>query len=320
MEPILAQLLASDEPSLRWKARVGILGEDPDAPALRTLREEIRTSPRVAALLAGRTSGGTIPGDIYRKWTGAHWVLTTLADLGYPPGDAALAPMVDQVCAGWLSSRHVDAVPVINGRPRRCASQEGNALLSMLTLGFADARTDRLAENLLRWQWPDGGWNCDRRPDAAVSSFHESWIPLRALARYARTRGRADVLPAVDRAAELFLCRRLFRRLRDGSIMKSEFFRLIYPQYWHYTILSGLIAMAEIGRIGDPRCAEAVERLAKKRLPDGGFPAEHACYRTEYTRHTGCSWVDWGGKDRARTNPWVTVEVLRVLRAAGYSN
>jgi hypothetical protein len=80
-------------------------------------------------------------------------------------------------------------VPVIRGRARRCASQQGNALYAAVVLGLLDERGRRLARLLLRWQWPDGGWNCDRRPEAATSSFWESLIPLRGLAAYARATG-----------------------------------------------------------------------------------------------------------------------------------
>jgi hypothetical protein len=82
--------------------------------------------------------------------------------LGYPPGDKSLRPMVDQACSWALSNE----AQVIQGRPRRCTSQEGNALLYMVQLGFVDGRCDELAERLIRWQWPDGGWNCDERLEA----------------------------------------------------------------------------------------------------------------------------------------------------------
>jgi hypothetical protein len=96
------------------------------------LREEIRESPRVTALLADRDAAGEIPGHPYRKWTGAHWVLPALAELHYPPGDAGLIPLREQVLAWLLSPAHTRSVKAMQGRYRRCASQEGNALWSML--------------------------------------------------------------------------------------------------------------------------------------------------------------------------------------------
>jgi hypothetical protein len=328
---MVARLLESDEPSVRYGLRVRVLGETPDSGEARKEREAIRTSPRVSALLRLRGPDGRIPGSPYAKFTGAHWVLSLLAEMGYPPGDADLIPLRDQVYALWLSPGHTRewlcsskadsygrrGVPIIRGRARRCASQEGNALWSTLALGIADERADRLAENLIRWQWPDGGWNCDRRTEACHSSFHESLIPLRALALHARLTGSSASREAAARAAEMFLQRRLFRRLRDGQVIHEDFVRLHYPCYWHYDVLFALKVMAEAGFFGDPRCSEAMDLLESKRLPDGGFPAEAKFYKVVDKPEGGGSLVDWGGTSRTRMNEFVTADALYVLKAAG---
>ena len=67
-----------------------------------------------------------------------------------------------------------------------------------------------LAERLLLWQWPDGGWNCDKNPEAAHLSFMESLIPLRALALHSRLRRNERSRAAAERAAEVFLGRRMY--------------------------------------------------------------------------------------------------------------
>lgn len=320
MDLVIERLLASEEPSVRLKVRVGVLGEDPESPGIADLREEIRVSPRVRALLSERGPDGRVPYHPYAKWYGAHWVLATLADLGYPPGDETLVPLRDQAYEWLLSKKHLRGVPVIEGRARRCGSQEGNALWASLTLGLADERAGELARNLMRWQWPDGGWNCDVRPAAATSSFHETLIPMRALVLYAWVAGCDEAEAASRRAAEVFLERRLFRRRRDGEVMDERFLRLMYPSYWRYNILMGLRVMAEAGLVEDPRCAEALDVLESKRLPDGGFPAEERFYHTRAVpRPTGGSrsLVDWGGANRRRMNEWVTADALAVLKAAG---
>lgn len=72
---IVDRLLASDEPSIRWRVRVHVLGEDPRARPMRALREEIRRSPRVRRLVDGHAE---LRRSTYAKWQGGHWVL--LAD------------------------------------------------------------------------------------------------------------------------------------------------------------------------------------------------------------------------------------------------
>jgi len=332
---VVDALLKSVEPSIRFKARVYLLGEDPQSRAIRKLRDEIRESPRVRGLLCFRGRDGRIVRrrGIYEKWHGPHWVLAALADLGYPEGDVSLHPIRDQVLDYWLRDdffREFDAdrkasayrtvgVPRIRGRYRRCASQQGNALLSTLRLGIADDRTANLAERLMHWQWPDGGWNCDKTPTADTSSFMETLLPMRGLALYARHAGDAASAHAADRAAEVFLSRELFKRRSNGKTIRADFVKLCYPYYWRYNILAGLVAMAEMGRIGDPRCTAALDLLESKRLANDGWTANVRYYKVsdKILPGTGTEAVDWGGAGTRRMNEWVTADALAVLKAAG---
>jgi hypothetical protein len=313
MDNIVRKLLNSNEPSVRFKARVNLLGEDRKSAGIKGLQVEIKTSPRVRELLRERDQDGDIAHHPYAKWYGAHWVLADLADIGYPPGDQSLIPLRERVYK-WLFGR---TIHTIAGRVRRCASQEGNAVHYLLTLGLADERCDELVARLVSWQWPDGGWNCDKKPEAVNSSFMESLIPLRALAMHARHTGSRDSKDAAHRAAQVFLKRRLYQRVADGSVIHDDFVKLHYPCYWHYDILFGLKVMSEAGFIRDQCCQDALDLLQSKRLPDGGFPAEKKYYRVTNKRTTGRSLVDWGGTSQRRMNEWVTADALCVLKAAG---
>jgi hypothetical protein len=308
---VVDTLLRSDEPSVRWKVRTQVLGEAPDSPAIRRLRGQIRRSARVRAMLYGE-----FPRKAYSKWRGAHWVLATLADIGYPPGDEALAPLGDKVVSTWLHESYYRNAPLVEGRYRRCGSQQGYALLALTTLDLAPDRTGELVERLLHWQWPDGGWNCDRNPSADTSSFHETLLPMRGLSAYAGKHGEVRAAAAARRAADVFLVRRLAFRRSTGELIKREFIRLRYPSYWHYDVLGGLKGLADLGLIQDDRCTDALDLLESKRLPDGGWPAEK-CFYGAASGTAMRDWVDWGGVDTKRTNEWVTADALAVLRAAG---
>ena len=163
------QLLDSAEPAVRYLTRVQALGEDPNTRPARRDREAIKTnSTIVRKLLSEVRRDGLIAGGPYSKWRGSHWVLAFLSELGYPPGDRKLKAMADRN-AQWALGM---SAQMVEGRARRCASQQSYALLYLMKLGFYDARCDELAERLMQWQWDDGGWNCDRRPEACHSSFH----------------------------------------------------------------------------------------------------------------------------------------------------
>jgi hypothetical protein len=169
----------------------------------------------------------------------------------------------------------------------------------------------------VQWQWPDGGWNCDKNPEARNSSFMESLIPLRGLALHARLTGNQHSRASAQHAADIFLKRKLFRRQSDGAVINEDFVKLHYPCYWHYDILFGLKVMVEAGFIHDERCREALDLLEEKRLPDGGCPAEKAYYRVTKKPVSGRSPVSWGGTSKRRLNEFVTSDALAVLKASG---
>src|SRR5262245_10548021 len=89
-------LLASNEPAIRFLTRRDILGEDvqPDP-------DEIRSGPLVRGLMGGQKSDGGFGVFVYHKWTGAHWRLVSLVELGVPADDrlhAAAGTVLD-----WLT-------------------------------------------------------------------------------------------------------------------------------------------------------------------------------------------------------------------------
>lgn len=333
--PVIARLLGSAEPSIRYKMRVGVLGEDDNSSSIRALRNEIRQSPRVRALLQrqdAKTGEIRCFKHLYDKWQGTHWILASLADLGYPPGDRALHAARDQVLDFWLDQNFYDefearsksdvykrdgGVPIMNGRHRRCGSQQGNALWSIEMLGIGDKRSAQLVERLLHWQWPDGGWNCDKDPTADTSSFMETLIPMRALALYGRKYKYKPARDAARRAAEVFLSRKLFRRRSNNAIIRREFTQLHYPLYWHYDYLAGLKVLAEMDLLTDPRCNDALDLLESKQLPDGGWPAQARYYTLSSNQKHGADFVDWGGVNARKLNEWITADALFVLHRAG---
>jgi hypothetical protein len=247
-----------------------------------------------------------------------------LAELGYPPGDTSLNPVAEQVLDWLFAPRHLEppSTHVFVGqeeRVRRCASMEGLALWYLHELGLADGRADELASRLVGWQWPDGGWNCDKNPAARTSSVQETLLPLRGLTRHVQAGRVAPALNgAIDRAAEFLLQRRLLWRRRDGGPIRPAWGRdplLIQWPVRFYDVLSALTVMTELERIRDPRCADALHHLAGKRLSGGGFPVEVSTARTASVVASDATFADWGPSGRRRPNPYVTIDATWVLRA-----
>jgi hypothetical protein len=310
-------LLASGDPSLRYFTLTELLDRPAGDPEVQAARQAIAQGPIAQALLAGQQPDGGFGVHPYQKWTGAHWRLVSLVELGIPAGEPRACAAAGQVL-GWLTGEgHRRGIQSVSGRVRRCASQEGNALAVCSRLGLAgEPSVQLLARSLVEWQWPDGGWNCDKNPGAWHSSFHESLAPLWGLIEFFRATGDPHSREAIERARELFLSHRLFRSDRTGEIIHPEWLKLHYPPYWHYDVLQGLLVLSRGGPLCDPRLQEALDLIEAKRLPGGCWKAEGYYWRPPGTKGSNVEVVDWG---RRGFNPWITLNALRVLKSGGRS-
>ena len=315
-------LLRSKDPSVRYLTHTDLLDSPFDSPEVRHTKRQIAYSPKVQALLAGQRTDGGFDVHPYQKWAGAHWRLVSLVELAVPSGCKKAVKATRQVLRWLYSEKHRRSIKTINGLVRRDASQEGNALGVCSYLGmFGSPEVQGLAESLAGWQWPDGGWNCDKRPEATHSSFYESLTPLWGLLLYHNATGDREARRAADRAAEFFLRHRLFRSHRDGTIIDNDWLKLHYPLYWHYDILQALRVLSLAERLRDERASEALDVIESKRSPEGLWATE-GCYwnlrRKVPVRGKGpivsnVEVVDWG---RHRPNEMITLNALRVLKAS----
>ncbi len=301
-------LLDSDEPGIVFQAKRDLLDEQDPPEAAHVLEGR-----RVRALFAGQRPDGGFGVNVYAKWGGAHWRLVSLVELGVPAGEPRCVAAVETVLA-WLTGKgHRSRIPTIDGLVRRCGSQEGNALAVCCRLGLADdPRVRLLAESLVAWQWPDGGWNCDKKATGYRSSFNESLPPMWGLHEYWVATGETAARDAAARTAELLLDHRLFRTLATGEPIRESFVALHHPPFWHYDVLQALVVLARMGLAGDPRAADGLELLQERRLPDGRWRPGGRWWKPPGTAGSNVEVLDWGS---GPSEP-LTLNALRVLRAA----
>jgi hypothetical protein len=300
-------LLSSAEPAVRLVTRRDLLGEEIEDI------DEVLEGAIVRTLLSGQRDDGAFGVHPYRKWTGAHWRLVSLVELAIPAGEPRAVRAAHTVLDWLAGPRHRSSIVAVDGLTRVHASQEGNALAVCSRLGLAhDPCVELLAESLVAWQWPDGGWNCDRRATGRRSSFHESLAPAWGLFEYGRATGEPQARTAALRAAELFLEHRLFRSRRTGDVIHRSWITLHYPPYWHYDMLQALLVLSRMGLAGDPRCSDAVEVLERLRLPDGRWQPGGSWWNPPGSSRGGAEVVDWG---RSGPNEMITLNALRVLRS-----
>lgn len=313
-DPAVRALLECGDPSIEYLTRTDVLGQSRSTASVRRARAAIIDAPNVASLLAGQRGDGGFGVHPYRKWGGSFWRLISLVELAIPAREPrALAAFEDVL--RWVGGPRLGRINVVDGRVRRCASQEGAALAVGCRLGLAgDERVQALARSLIEWQWPAGGWNCDVRPRVTHPSFHESLAPLWGLTEYRAATGDDAAGAAAERAADFFLEHRMYRSCATGEARYPAFQRLRWPPYWHYDVLRGLDVLRRAGHVRDPRARDALELLDLKRDAEGMWRVEGRWWKGVGSVAPNAEVVDWRA---AGENEILTLSALRVLAAAG---
>jgi hypothetical protein len=311
-DPAIDWLLASREPAIRYRTLREVLGRDEDDDEVVAARSAIPEGPKVREIFAAQNDDGTWGNNRYgHKFTGTEHVLKVLADFRVPGHDRRLDAAVDWVHA-WLVATRERGSRVIDGRVRwHVGARDGVFLDTLCLLGrWDDPRVADLVEFILSAQWPDGGWNCDKRPGARHSSFIETAGATRGLFRYHGLTGDRRAFEAAKASTEVFLRRGLLRSERSGELISGRFTQLHWPR--GYDMLVGLDSIAP-GGLDDPRLDEALTLLAaKRRRGDGTWKANGP--RPPVVRIGPGEVADFcdGTRDQM-----TTLRALGILRAAG---
>ena len=186
----------------------------------------------------------------------------------------------DLVLNHWATPRRPCGFRWSTASARRCASQEGNAAAAC-RIGLADdSRVTVLAEHLLEWQWPDGGWNCDPRPDATHSSFHETLPALWGLHEYRAATSDPTRATAVGAAGELLLQHHVVHLDEQGS-------RSTPPSSSRTTRPIGTTTCSSTSSCAAPASATTPARLRRDRSSGTSPERRRSASRTPLVAATG---------------------------------
>jgi hypothetical protein len=314
IDRLIAAVVQSDDPIVRYKARRYLEGLDPASATLQQLRADIADSPIARGLLADLETSD--PTDREGMST-IYLTFRYLAEIDYPPGDERLVPYRDHIYR-WLRGmeRQYDGPLFIRGKHRVHGSFHANAIHASVTLGLASDETDELCTNLLRYQWPGGGWNCNKRPVTTGPTIVHSAFGLRGLATYRSRRPSDELTHAIDAAAEVLLERRVYLKRSNGQPLRPVYTKLSYPYPRLYDFMTGLHILARAGYIADERCAKALDLLESKLLPGEGWAMERRLFHHSKGKE-GFTHAPWEALVCGRAHLLLTVEALEILRAAG---
>jgi len=252
-------LTEADQPAVRYMAMRDL--SQAEGGELREARKEVPLRGWVEEILRGRLRGGywIDRQDLYRpKYLATNWMLLALSDLGVTRDFPWLAESAEM----WRDSyARPDGGFDTPGAEMSELCLVGNTARALVKFGYED---DPKVVSAFRWlvrnQKPNGGWDCFGR-DGVI----DGWEGMSAFAVYPRQKWTRGMPDAVDRGLEFYLERHL---LHDGS-RYDPWYRFHFPYHYYYDALVGLEFVTALGKGEDPRAAEAIRLLKKKRLPDG---------------------------------------------------
>lgn len=312
--------LLDSDPAIRWQAMRDLTGASPSAIAAE--RARVTREGLGAAILQHQQSDGSWRREGAPAWLTTLFTLQLLRSTGADPVD----PAVENAIARLESTLRWDCTP--GNWDLRSVKQGGNPFFEgevepcinggVFALGGYFGRpNEKLALRLLNEQLPDGGWNCDA-PKNQRSSFHTTICVLEGLLEFERAINASsdqpqahaeEIAAARNRAEEYFLARSLFRRRSTGEVANSEFLELAFPPRYHYDILRALdhfrAASLHSNTLPDPRLADAIQLIERKRQPDGRWLLDNS-----YAESLALPLTESIGQP----SHWNTLRALRVLR------
>lgn len=315
MKGVMDWLTGDDQPAARYLAMRDLLGAS--GSELREARSAIPSRGWVRQICRSRRPGGHwVDGeDLYRpKYFSTNWMLLALSDLGM----TREVPWLAESAEMW---RDAYARPDGGFDTPSAESSElclvGNTARALVNFGYEDDPKVRSAfEWLVKNQKPNGGWDCFGR-----NGVIDGWEGMSAFAAYPRQMWTRGMKRSVDRGLEFYLEHRLIHEGRRYD----PWHRLHFPYHYYYDVLVGLEFVTTLGRGDDPRAAEAIKLIKKKRRQDGRWmmDAVHPDYlsggelpRWLFQKNRG-PLKPFSLEPAGEPSKMITLRALRVLKRLG---
>jgi Prenyltransferase and squalene oxidase repeat len=266
------------DPSVRLRFLTEVEGKDSSNAAVKQAKEAIGRSGWASWLLGFQHPDGhwVTPGISTRelmrpRLISTFWTANILADL----------------CADRSDPRISKTAELILGLQEQVLADPGydhcigaNATRTLIQFGYLDHPVvQRSIEWLIKTQKPDGGWHC--RPSRTGTL--DCWEGLAAFAAIPADSRDAATLKALERNAEFYLKRAL---MKEGPGRYAPWYRIHFPNYFHYDLLVGLRLLARLGYGADPRLRPALRWLGSKRRPDGTWALDAVHPDEEFANFT----------------------------------
>ncbi len=307
---VLDWLLEPSQPAVSYRTLVDLLDRPVNDPEVREAYSNIPKRGWAREILSQQKPSGywDSPRDLYRpKYSATIWKLIVLADLGLTKKDKR----VRESCELFLENyARLDGGfdDVESKKSELCIT--GNLTRTLFLCGYGDDPRVRSGYDwLVTHQMRDGGWNCF--PQFGRGTL-DAWEGLSAYAVLPRRKWTRKIKNSVERGAEFYLERELFKQGKRYL----PWFRFHYPVHYYYDILVGLDVITSLGYAGDKRLTKALQILKDKRLEDGSWALDKihpdlgagAGYRLRRHPHK------FALERAEKPSKWITLTALRVLK------
>lgn len=261
------QWLLDGDPSIRWQVQRDLLNESEDV--YNATRKQVAREGWGARFLELQDPSGTWGGGLYGpKWISTTYTLLTLRRLGLPTDDLQAKKGCELLLDGGFQPD--GGIHYARSKIDHSETCITGMVLSLLAyFRYPDGRVDTLVEHLLDQQMADHGWNCRSYQGDTHGSFHTTISVLEGLWEYEKAFGEQSAIQdARSKAHEFLWLHRLYRSHRTGEIFDKKMTMHPFPPRWRYDVLRALDYFQDCNAPCDPRMADGIETLRRKRMKD----------------------------------------------------
>ncbi len=329
----LAWVLEAEAPEVRALALRDLLDRDPDDRELRTARKAAFRTGMIPSVLDRMDQAGfwVEPGPGYNpKYRSTVWSIILLAQLGANlEADKRIATACKYILEHALTESGQFSA---SGSPSGTADcLQGNLCWALMELGFEDPRLETAFDWMARSVTGEGIAPCGDRnakvryyagkcgPNFACGSNNKlpcAWGAAKvmlALGKVPRERRTPAIKRAIEQGVDFFLSVDPAKATYPSgwtSKPSQNWWKFGFPVFYVTDLLQVAEALAALGYGNDPRLTNTLAFIRSKQDEAGRWALEY--------EYTGKTWVDFGAKKQP--NKWVTLRVLRVLKAVGITS
>ena len=300
-EDVVRWLLEPENPSLRYRTMLELLGKSPDNPEVIECKRQIAESIPVKGLLSGmRPDGywlqkhpttGKMLGDgvEYGAFGTTHYCLSYLAELSMDKTN----PHVAKAAKRYLNLQKEDG-----DFYHYFSCLLGQNVRTSTMLGYKnDSRVKRTIDLLLKTERPDGGYLCDiherKYKTKSVKSCIRGSVKVLLAFSYLPEYWKHD---RVGKLAYYFLQREgLFKSTNLKELVNKDMERNSFPILWRVNVFEILLALSKMGYEKTKDLKELGAICIRKRTKTGdifwiGLPSN----------------LPWKVGKRNQPNKWIT--------------